>query len=162
MPDKNLFHEAKEQFREKNFEQAIALLQQAIKLNENKAEYHCFLGSCYWYKSDFPNAEESFKTACSFDPENPLLHIKLAKIQLISNKEADALQSLNLASSIGMQTGSFEENEEFWDVFLLRSAIYENQRNYLKAVEEYDRFSLVSGSKDIAEREIKRWMMLIC
>ncbi len=161
MPDKNLFYEAKEQYSAKKFEQAIALLQEAIQHNETEAEYHSFLGSCYWYKSDFSNAEESFKAACRIDQENPLLHINLGKIQLISNKETEALQSLNLAAALGKQAGGFEEQEEYWDVFLLRAAIYENQRNYLKAVEEYDSFSSLSGSKDIAEREIKRLMMLM-
>ncbi|HXD30700.1 MAG TPA: tetratricopeptide repeat protein [Pyrinomonadaceae bacterium] len=80
--------------RKDNDDEAIKLLQQAVKLGPNYLQAFWHLGRVYHHKKNDSEAVIQFQRAIEIDPRSPFAYLNLAEIYTLQKKYAEAIAQL--------------------------------------------------------------------
>ncbi len=94
-----LYNLASIEASDKNYPQAIGLLQQALK-QKNDADAHQLLGSIYIQSGRLGDALQQFKVVQELRPQDPLPHRQLAQLYDQIGQLNDAIRELNAALAL--------------------------------------------------------------
>lgn len=96
-----LYAQALEAIAGKETQSALSLLERALRLSDNHA-WHSSLGLCIAKeRGQLKKGRDLCGNSLALEPENPLHYLNLAKIQLMSGHETEALELLREAMSKG-------------------------------------------------------------
>ena len=124
--------------RKEDYDQAIALLEQAVKLKPNNPEYHHDLGVAYSYKPDMlDKAKQAYLKAIEVAPE-PKAHVpavlfayyNLACVEALQGNKNKAIDYLETTIEMGFSGLEYLQNDKELDslrgeprfILLLRKA----------------------------------------
>jgi len=80
---------------------ALALLERALKLNDNRA-WHSYLGYCIAKeRGQVKKGSDLCRASLAFEPENPAHFLNLAKVHLVAGLKKEALEALRKGMSVG-------------------------------------------------------------
>jgi tetratricopeptide (TPR) repeat protein len=143
----------------KDYDQAFANYNQAIRLNPNNATIYYARGFAYADKGDFDRAILDFNEVIRLDPNNEYVTTRmarqriddLAKKQLNSNSSntkndideyfkngKEYLEKQNYNKAIGNFSKSIKKNPKNADVYLFRGFAYKEKGVYNKAIMDYN------------------------
>ncbi|MFA5383054.1 MAG: hypothetical protein WC356_07850, partial [Candidatus Micrarchaeia archaeon] len=127
----NIFENAKEHFKKKEYYTAGLLIEQALNIKET-SEFYEFLGVCYGALNDFENSLKNLEKAKKLDTKKDSIHRNLAKTLMalggIENHKK-ALKEYNEAIKI--------DGKNIW--YYERSYIYLKLKENKKAMEDIDK-----------------------
>jgi tetratricopeptide (TPR) repeat protein len=81
----------------KNYEQALELYQQALRLTRNNEMVYYNLGKAYAYLGRYPEAEQALKEAIRLKPDLPQAHTALGWVYLRQDRLSEAQEELQEA-----------------------------------------------------------------
>jgi len=116
--------------RLEQYPDAIAPLQQAIRIDSLKDLYHAQLGYAYLFEKKFDSAEVEYRKAVKLDEDNPLYYVNLALALSRLNRIDDAADSYQRALA------SYHP-ENIADVYIRLGTLYYLQKHYHDALDAY-------------------------
>jgi tetratricopeptide (TPR) repeat protein len=114
---------------QKEFAPAVVLCEARIKKNDKDAVAHNLLGMALWGQSDIKRAEEEFTKASELQPSWSVPLGNVARLYVSQGKTAEATARL-----VGVVKG----NPDNLSAHLLLAQIYSRNKQYSKAVAEYE------------------------
>jgi tetratricopeptide (TPR) repeat protein len=140
-----LYTESQRLVKERKFNEAIVKLQQAIRLNDQDAEYFYKLGLVYFEKKAFQDSIGSLQKAVEICPIHYkaflLLGINWVKLRKLQKAESKVLQAMRL-------------NPKSVQVFLNMGAILSYQKRFNEAIDMFQR------ALDLSPRESRAFLGL--
>lgn len=128
--------------RGKDYDQAIASFQQALRLDYNNAEYHAGLGDVYIKDGNLNAAKDAYVLAIAFAPQRHAYHVQLSDIAIQLGREDLASTYLDIAERLNPMEREMDRdmnrNRERAACLQLGN-IYYQQKEYEKAVPLYER-----------------------
>lgn len=119
------------QLAQKNNEQAIASLQQALVLRPQDPQLHGGLGRLYMAKRDFPNAEKELRLALQYDNKNIAYARDLISTFYLSGNYPMALAALDAAEKMETPAAG---------TWFIRALCYDKLMQVRPALEAYRKF----------------------
>jgi Flp pilus assembly protein TadD len=119
------------QLAQKNNEQAIASLQQALVLRPQDPQLHGGLGRLYMAKRDFPNAEKELRLALQYDNKNITYARDLISTFYLSGNYPMALAALDAAEKMETPAAG---------AWFIRALCYDKLMQVRPALEAYRKF----------------------
>lgn len=118
------------QNRLEHYRDAIAPLQEAVRMDSLKDIYHAQLGYAYLFEKKFDSAEVEYHKAVKLDEDNPLYYVNLALALSRLNRIDDAADSYQSALV------SYHP-ENIADVYIRLGTLYYLQKRYHDALDAY-------------------------
>lgn len=119
------------QLAQKNTDQAIASLQQALILRPQDPQLHGGLGRLYMARRDFPNAEKELRLALQFDGKN-ITYMR------------DLISTFYLAGNYSMALAALDAADKFETppagAWFIRALCYDKLMKVLPALDAYRKF----------------------
>ncbi len=108
--------------------EAEAFVQSMLKANQNNASAHILMGIVQLAQNNSSAAQQSFESAVAMAPTDPTTHLALAQFYY-DEKKTD--------QSIAVLTAAIEKVKANSGLRLVLAGIYESNRVYDKAIEQY-------------------------
>ena len=89
------------------YDEAVTDAKQAISLNQQAAIGHVQLGTAYWHRKQFGEAEKELKLAIDLEPKNPEAYV-LARYYLETSQYPESLQLWNRIAGIVPANSPFQ------------------------------------------------------
>lgn len=153
---------AKELYRTRCFDQAIALFSQLAKTFPTEPDIWRYLGLSFHYLQQYTQAEDAFSQLITHEPNNPWNFFLRGQTKYAQHRYHDAIDDLNHAEELELQDEEFYGAGSLYDLFLTRAACHEQCQQFDDALADYQQFSHYSGRHYVYEREKKRlrWKIL--
>jgi len=102
---RSLFQKAEEAVEKKKFEQAIDLLKQVTETDKNDFQAWTALGTVYFAKQQFDEAEAAYLKAIEAHPTSPRAYINLGRVRSSQKKYEQAVEPLTKAIELQPTSG---------------------------------------------------------
>jgi Flp pilus assembly protein TadD len=119
------------QIAQKKLDNAVATLQEAIKLSPQDAHLIGGLGRIYLQKRDFPAAEKELKAALQIDRDNPVYWKDLTSTYYLSGNCPATLAALDVVAKMETPAAG---------AWFMRALCYDKLRQLKPALDAYQRF----------------------
>ena len=90
--------------------QAISAYQKVLELDPEHAAAHINLGTLYYNRQDYPQAEKHYRTAIRIDPRYALAYFDLGNVLDETGRVAEAIQAYNTALQLAPTYGDAHYN----------------------------------------------------
>lgn len=115
----------------KNIEEAMKLLQQAMKIDPKNVEVLLLMGDAYLEQNDGSGAVKQYNKAIELDKNSAKGHVRLGKLWVRTKNYSEALKSFNEAIKV-------EAN--FAPAYRERAELYFRSGKYAEAVADYQKY----------------------
>jgi tetratricopeptide (TPR) repeat protein len=121
----------------KNYDKAIELLNQALKINSKYVPAYNALGNIYLARGNGTDAIKNFQKAIDIDPSNPDAMTRKAKVYILINNFNEAISLLNEA---------VQSNPDYAPAYYELAELNYSLRDYAKAADYYSKYMASSES----------------
>ncbi len=131
-------------FEMEGYDEAIADMADALRLDSNNVSYHYLLSDVYleYYKSN--QALLTMERAVALEPENITSLLKLAQLQLFLKQNKNSLQTIN---------SILEINKNNAEAYVLMGANFEQMGDEAKAINSYQ--TAIENNPNLADIHMK-------
>ncbi|MGE5810207.1 MAG: tetratricopeptide repeat protein, partial [Ignavibacteria bacterium] len=119
----------------KNYDKAIELLNEALKINQKQASAYIALGNIYLTRGNGTDAIKNFQKAIDIDPENPEPKTRKAKVYILINNFNEAFSLLNEA---------IQSNPDYAPAYYELAELNYSLKDYAKATDNYSNYMRTS------------------
>jgi len=130
--DQDLLAQGKKYFQQKNFGQAIEVLEKKLGPEGKSLESESLLACCYAEMGNMDRAKSLFSGLIQRFPRNPLLHANFGLAYLRNGRPLEAAEELETA---------FRQGENLFHLLLEAGVIYMNAQQYDRALRCFEKFA---------------------
>jgi len=130
--DQDLLAQGKKYFQQKNFGQAIEVLEKRLGPEGKSLESDSLLACCYAEMGDMDRAGSLFAGLIQRFPGNPLLHVNFGHAYLRNGRLLEAAEELETA---------FRQGENLFPFLFEAGVIYMNAQHYDRALRCFEKFA---------------------
>eukprot|EP00761_Pharyngomonas_kirbyi_P009464 gb/GECH01009480.1/.p1 GENE.gb/GECH01009480.1/~~gb/GECH01009480.1/.p1 ORF type:complete len:2759 (+),score=783.06 gb/GECH01009480.1/:1-8277(+) len=150
---KSLAQQGEEFMLQKEYDQALDLISQAIKKDSEFVEYYITRSRLYTTMMLFQNATDDAKVAISKAPHNCNAHVALADSLIPIRNFEEAIESLEAALDCSSETDMNDIKAKLEDAKGLRDRMRSAQVSYKNASDIYDKIKKEEKKIDSTERQ---------
>jgi tetratricopeptide (TPR) repeat protein len=115
----------------KNYDKAVELLNEALKINPKQVSAYIALGNIYLARGNGTDAIKSFQKAIDIDPGNPEAKTRKAKVYILINNFNEGISLLNEA---------VQSNPDYAPAYYELAELNYSLKDYAKAAEYYSSY----------------------
>jgi len=146
-----------------NFENAIALYQQAIEAAPNRAHLHAALASTYVHMHRYTEALDNYKAAIALDPNDEMIQHQLGNVYSKRGESAEAIRHQLQALAINpqfanahYQLGTLYTSKKLWtEAINAYRAAYANDPTLIQALYNLAQAYFRAGNPAAAHEQMK-------
>jgi len=115
----------------KNYDKAVELLNEALKINQKQSSAYIALGNIYLARGNGTDAIKNFQKAIDINPGNPEPKTRKAKVYILINNFNEAISLLNEA---------VQENPDYAPAYYELAELNYSLKDYAKAADYYSSY----------------------